>query len=560
MMVVDQLGTAPVLKDDYTAPVLEDDDTTPDVEDYYIVPVLEAEYILIQDHLQGDILAGDGIKKLLQALEEVAQHPEKLDKEREQFANLPKARRSVPTIPFGPPETRNQRLRRKQSEKLEERQRMLKNERAASYAIQQFYSASVKEKWRLPAIDGAYQDPTGKRSRYSLIQEAAEKNVKACWIEQGIWNSKWDKLGKMPDIHETGGRESEYRWKHEEPLEPDSESGTERGAESETERPKSRRSKSVDKRVLREYKREASRPLNQFIHQISKRRKWIEEQARLENEASVSAADINTRAYEDVKKTWREAGIWNLRWGILPGMSWKHEEPLDEEQDPVSRTVKVMDTYTGEFQAEPSMQEPAFGPMPTPYHSRPYRPGVVIIERVGSSFAMNSTTTDNGNGERTSSASEETLCQITDQALRPNKRKSSLEDGHTQPVASVLVGPIHSSEGLAAKRKKQIRPQQGPDSSNTAPNGTSPLLSKPNAAETVAQPTVITLRRSKRIQQQRNNEAKKPAPTNSLKGIARTKPGPHVQRGSTPIRSAKSRGVSKKQHTSKRGGTGKVQS
>lgn len=461
MMVVDQLGTVPVLKDDYTAPVWEDDDASTDMEDdYYKLPVLEAEYILIQDHLQGDILAGDGIKTLLQALEEVAQNPEKLDKEREKFADLPKAHRSVPTIPFGPPETRNARLRRKESEKLQKRQRMLKNERAASYAFHQFDRESYNEYRRLLNIDQTYvttryQDPTGKRSRYSLMREVAKKNVEACWIEQGIWNSKWDKLGKMYDIDKIDGRESEYPWKHEEPLEPDSESGTERGAESETERPKSRRSKSVDKRVLREYKREASRPLNQFIHQISKRRKGIEGQARLENEASVSAADINTRAYEDVKETWREVGIWNLRWGILPGMSWKHEEPLDEEHDPMSGTVKVMDSYTRELQAEPSMLQPVFGPMPTPYHSRPYRPGVVIIERVGSSFAMNSNTTDNANGEHTSSASEETLCQITDQAQRPNKRKSSLEDGHTQPVASVLVGPIHSSGGLAAKKKEK---------------------------------------------------------------------------------------------------------
>jgi hypothetical protein len=45
----------------------------------------------------------------------------------------------------------------------------------------------------------------------------------------------------------------------------------------------------------------------------------------------VSIADINTRAYENVKNTWTKRGIWNRRWGILPGMSWKHEEPLEEE-------------------------------------------------------------------------------------------------------------------------------------------------------------------------------------------------------------------------------------
>ena len=46
---------------------------------------------------------------------------------------------------------------------------------------------------------------------------------------------------------------------------------------------------------------------------------------------ALTAADINTRAYENVKNTWTKRGIWNKRWGILPGMSWKHEEPLEEE-------------------------------------------------------------------------------------------------------------------------------------------------------------------------------------------------------------------------------------
>jgi hypothetical protein len=44
-------------------------------------------------------------------------------------------------------------------------------------------------------------------------------------------------------------------------------------------------------------------------------------------------ADINTRAYENVKNTWNGRGIWNKRWGILPGMLWKQEEPLEEIAD-----------------------------------------------------------------------------------------------------------------------------------------------------------------------------------------------------------------------------------
>ena len=43
------------------------------------------------------------------------------------------------------------------------------------------------------------------------FRKAAEEMVKKCWIEQGIWNSKWGSL-------------SVAWWKHEEPLEFDSES------------------------------------------------------------------------------------------------------------------------------------------------------------------------------------------------------------------------------------------------------------------------------------------------------------------------------------------------
>jgi hypothetical protein len=41
----------------------------------------------------------------------------------------------------------------------------------------------------------------------------AYENVKKCWVEQGIWNSKWNQFASG-------------RWKHEEPLEIESESET----------------------------------------------------------------------------------------------------------------------------------------------------------------------------------------------------------------------------------------------------------------------------------------------------------------------------------------------
>ena len=40
--------------------------------------------------------------------------------------------------------------------------------------------------------------------------------------------------------------------------------------------------------------------------------------------------DMNTMAYEMVKDNWKKKGIWNKKWGVLPGMSWKHEKPFEE--------------------------------------------------------------------------------------------------------------------------------------------------------------------------------------------------------------------------------------
>ena len=74
-----------------------------------------------------------------------------------------------------------------------------------------------------------------------------------------------------------------------------------------------------ERRVIREREREASRPYHQFVYRISKERARIQEES--ENGEGADVADINMRAYEN----------WNGRWGIVPGMSWKHEETLEEE-------------------------------------------------------------------------------------------------------------------------------------------------------------------------------------------------------------------------------------
>jgi hypothetical protein len=51
--------------------------------------------------------------------------------------------------------------------------------------------------------------------------------------------------------------------------------------------------------------------------------------------------DINTQAYNWVRESWIWQGIWSNRWGILPGMFWKHELPFDADEEEVDFHIKV---------------------------------------------------------------------------------------------------------------------------------------------------------------------------------------------------------------------------
>ena len=170
----------------------------------------------------------------------------------------------------------------------------------------------------------------------------AYENVRNSWVEQGISNDKWNQFAFG-------------RWKHQEPLELESELETDSETASKPlffidPKPplKPRQLKSDDRerqiaeqRLVRKREREASRPYYQFVYQISKERKRTQDE--LTNGQGADAADINTRAYENVRNVWGKQGIRNKRWDILPGMSWKHEEPLDEAaDDPIPVTVNPL--------------------------------------------------------------------------------------------------------------------------------------------------------------------------------------------------------------------------
>ncbi|KAG5977505.1 hypothetical protein E4U55_006748 [Claviceps digitariae] len=114
-----------------------------------------------------------------------------------------------------------------------------------------------------------YPDCTDKLPPGRGLDSYARDVVKKRWIEQGIWNDSWkdECLG---------------RWKHEESFN--------------------------------------SSPRRECGKRLTG------EQSALE-----IATDINTTAYQSVKDNWSARGLWNKKWGLLPGMTWKHEHPLDED-------------------------------------------------------------------------------------------------------------------------------------------------------------------------------------------------------------------------------------
>ncbi|EPE28169.1 hypothetical protein GLAREA_04960 [Glarea lozoyensis ATCC 20868] len=68
---------------------------------------------------------------------------------------------------------------------------------------------------------------------------------------------------------------------------------------------------------------EASRPYHQFMQQLRQERQRMISDAH--SGWNLTSPGINTEAAARVKESWKNHGIWNDRWGTLPGMAWKHE-------------------------------------------------------------------------------------------------------------------------------------------------------------------------------------------------------------------------------------------
>lgn len=377
----------------------------------------------------------------------------------------------------------------------------LAGEREASKPHKQFSAQVEEERRRLWNADPSTSWIKINGADTTFEEEASE-TVKKRWVEQGIWSSKWNQFAYG-------------RWKHEEPLELESESETDSDAGHPTPRfsfslkpqPKLKQPKSDDekrriaeRRAIRSREREASRPYNQFVYQVSKQRERIQEGS--ENWEGAGAAGINTRAYENVKNAWIKRGFWNGRWGVLPGMSWKHEEPLEEEAANDPAPVQANPLVNGSHEAGEAPTICIFG-SPPPV-----------------SGALNSS--QQGQPERSSSTSNSPPYSSGKRVLRPamgpallprSKIKASHKDG--QP-ANASLGPVHPSKISKAAGKRK-GPQRRLNISQDVPSDGLPLSSGADAAEPQPSPPPVrvTSRRSKRTQPPVSSVAKDPAKTAS---------------------------------------------
>ncbi|KAF1951825.1 hypothetical protein CC80DRAFT_519077 [Byssothecium circinans] len=243
--------------------------------------------------------------------------------------------------------------------------------RAKSKPLVQFKSQAKRERARLE--HQLSEERFGRRQTLpwdngSDLRANSENNVRSRWVEQGIWGdewgpawpkdshpmtTKWTHRGDGPFFGPYNPTTTKTfpgaRWGHEESdPEPEPEPEQPRAPGSwiwgaNTSQPKRPTSPQpigyiqttlgplpqypIPKPTVR--KPEASRPYHQFLYQISKERDWIKDEIDYKTPGSV--VDLDAIAHQSVKNNWIEDGIWDPKWDELPGMTWIHEEPEEEE-------------------------------------------------------------------------------------------------------------------------------------------------------------------------------------------------------------------------------------
>lgn len=539
---------------------------------------------------------GHGIFTASRMLAALVENPQDLDQARQRFCRPPPtyiSHDSTEPLSPNPPDEETQLAQRRSQRKWQ----LIQEHRASFPSNQLAAEIGEEEDWQREQSEnrGRAWPPVGTSS-----YRAAEATVKARWAEQDIWDDNWKKV-------------QVWRWKHEEmpakheadvcppPKCTEAESGR---LNSAADMP------SVEEqRAIRERKCAASRPFHQFIYQVSTERSRIEDEMRYPpsvqdltdlnlhrfglngnpvlfqpwpaaspppiteakgEEAPTSIPrDINSRAYERVRAAWTKRGVWNEQWGVLPGMAWKHEQPLTEmlreemgaEADLVPKSMLELEdeTYRTDqapcqpiFRAvlatvEPSDQLPDVQSSPQQELDAP-RSDIANASPAGSCVIMSPV----GNGLFASPAGHDLFTSSAGKGLFASSGGKGLfaslapfiDNRQTPSITPTVLGPIHSSKVSRTRgktrdagRRRQIRiTESAPESDVAQPT--------PEASPTPPP------RRSRRLQDAEHKTIlSMSADTEARPQQSRSKPGRgRISAGSRST--TKARGLSKS-HTKK---------
>ncbi|KAK2812447.1 hypothetical protein FQN50_001448 [Emmonsiellopsis sp. PD_5] len=496
------------------------------------------------DFFSGGTLRGDGLFRVHSALQALQDDPQQVNR---RFSDSPPSYRSHQShnstrSQSSNPPTEEQRQR-------EERHFRLLEEWQASVPYEQFSKQRDEETERIIKADRDRTEPLPGRVNFD---DVAYQNVKKRWVEQGIWNDNWTYF-------------AHGKWKHEEPLEVESETETDRETVSlfgKRSRQKSDEEKQriLDRLAIRKREREASRPFHQFVYQLLKESERIQRQTGNEEANATTAADINAKAYETVKSTWVRRKIWNVKWGILPGMTWKHEHPFEEFEEeeadglpPVQANPLGDDSHNEEEAPRPPLF--TFG-LHNQTDTRQTSGGVSTPRREQS--AGNSVASADGDVERfldsntpPHSQEREILGPTTGQMEQSNRALSPGEDRQPPSLNETFLGPVHSpkvSKSSAAKKRPGPRRRSNRSAAVTL-GGPSSLL-EPAANKSLPKPASTPPRRSERLRRPEPRAATKPdvtASPNPPKAASRPKPKKGKAKSTV---SAKPQGVSKNRRSS----------
>jgi hypothetical protein len=332
-------------------------------------------------------------------------------------------------------------------------------------------------------------------SALDLDRRAREKVIER-WVDQGIWRDDVDitrllaegdyRVWDVPWNHEI--RSGPYSkalveaWKYER-SEPDTDNQREstpidlNNVVSDNWHPKS----DAEKKKAAEFraeqrKKNASRPLYQFVYQMGIERPYILKACA--DLATESLHDINTRAYNKVKDTWKKWGIWDDRWGMMPGMNWRHERE-ERERDEDDKT--------------PS---PVRGPSPDPNNTVIQEPS---LPRKGKEAIRPTTERGSSSSKKRRTSEEEEQSSNAGDAPPESDRPRKKTTAATKKSSKAPQPQKPKGEGkVKGNATKKLESQS---KANTKPK---PSSQRPRRRPNVAQDAVVPPpRRSERIKQQK---------------------------------------------------------